>query len=128
MERYSKVYYWVIIILLILALYGAASLSLGEFKSQHTCPQLLGIPACYMVFGLFLIGLFAHLIDFGTWSFYSPIGILAILALVGTVGEFSGKISCPRTSDGIPMCYISLVICVLLLLSKYFENKSLSRK
>ena len=128
MERYSKIYFWAIIILLITALYGSASLSLGEYHSRHTCPQLLGIPACYMVFGLFLVGLFSHLVDFGIWSFYGPIGLLATIALVGTGGELTGMVSCPRTSGGVPMCYISLAICALLLLAKHFESKSLFAK
>lgn len=45
--------YWVTVAILIFAVSGSASLSKNDWKKKSVCPKLMGIPACYIVFGFF---------------------------------------------------------------------------
>lgn len=119
----EKAIYIAIIVISFFAINGAVNLSIKDYQQTNICPKLLGIPACYVVLVCFLFILVPHIKRVyrrNLWYF----GVLAIpllLALSGTLSELSGKVVCPRTAGGIPMCYISLGICLSLLLLKLGE-------
>ena len=100
-------------------------LSRKDFRKKNVCPKILGVPACYWVFAFFVGALFSHLMNFEMpYSHYTYYGFLAIpflLALSGTLTEMSGKVICPRTPGGTPMCFISLGFCTLLIALKMFN-------
>lgn len=97
-----------------------------DFNKKDICPKVLGIPACYIVFLFFALALGAHVfkgyLGRDLW-YYGFMSVPILLALGGTLTELSGKVICPRTPGGTPMCYISLGICTTLLLIKFAETR-----
>lgn len=85
-------------------------LVLSELFVEPTCPELLGIPACYLV----LVGYIAALV--GAWLIDTTAGSAVFLVgaaavtLIGTwfsLNQLSGALECP-TFEGLPMCFLSL--------------------
>jgi hypothetical protein len=50
-----------------------------------------------------------------SWLFFSGVVPVIFMALVGTVLEITGLPSCPRSDTGLPLCYISLLVGVMML-------------
>jgi len=125
----KQVWYWVIILISSFAIYGSTGLVIDEWKVGDICPKIIGIPACYIVLFCFIGGLLSHVIPFsnGNFFYFFFIGIVTIIASTGTIGELTGLAECPRTEGGIPMCFISLAICISLLASKFAWLKSKAR-
>jgi hypothetical protein len=116
--KLTKVLYITIVLILLFAIFGSSGLVMDEWNQGHICPKILGIPACYIVLGCFIIALIAHFFPNGKWFFFIFIGIVTTIASTGTIGEITETAKCPRTSGGIPMCFISLAICLSLLTLK----------
>jgi hypothetical protein len=85
-------------------------LVLSELFVEPTCPELLGIPACYLV----LVGYIAALV--GAWLIDTTAGSAVFLVgaaavtLIGTwfsLNQLTGALECP-TFEGLPMCFLSL--------------------
>lgn len=123
--KLSTILFFLIVIVLLIAINGSLSLSIIEFNKKNVCPKIIGIPACYLVLMFFVLTLVAHILQ-STFStnlwFYGFVGFPFLMALGGTLTELSGTVICPRTPGGIPMCYISLGMCILLILLKIGEN------
>lgn len=119
----KQILQYLIIGVLLFAIYGAFGVSMEDFKQKDVCPKIFGIPACYVVLSFFLIALLAQILRHSSGSrilFYIVVAIPFLMALSGTIKELSGTVICPRTSGGTPMCYISLGLCTALLLLKTF--------
>lgn len=99
------------------------NMSMDEIKQGDVCPKLLSIPACYLVFIFFSLSLIAHVLKWRYALFFASLFIPFALALSGTVSELVGIEVCPRTSGGIPMCYISFVFCSIILILKYIHQR-----
>ena len=122
----KQVLFFAIIAILIFSIYGSFNLSMVDFHKKNICPKVLGIPACYIVFLFFALALGGHVfkgyLGRDLW-YYGFMAVPFLLALGGTLTELSGKVVCPRTPGGTPMCYISLGICTTLLILKYAETR-----
>ncbi len=116
----KQVLFWLIILIASFAIYGSFGLSMNDWKIGNICPKILGIPACYIVLTCFTIALVAHLIPHSKskWMYFFFIGVVTLIASTGTFGELTGLAKCPRTAGGTPMCFISLAICLSLLILK----------
>lgn len=124
----KKMMFYLILAILLFAIYGAANLSIIDFQKQNVCPKLLSIPACYIVLVCFILVLIAHLWTSSARSslfYYSILSVPFLMALQGTITELSGTVICPRTSGGTPMCYLSLALCFTLLILKIIESRIL---
>ena len=97
-------------LLLILATVQSGLLSLDQWQNPGACPSIGPVPACYLVFASFLLALIGNLGRF-TSIFNIGLGFPTLLATYASIGEFIGFVECPRTASGIPMCYISLLLC-----------------
>ena len=123
----------IIYALLIIGILATGNLVLGEITHEGTCPKLGVIPACYLVFLSFLIPLLVHISQGFTLSetltkkrniiYYLFTGFALALATYASIGQAIGKIQCPKTDYGLPMCYISFAIFLSLVLLKRFENR-----
>jgi len=114
--------YYLIICLLLFVIYGSFMLSRKDYRKKNVCPKVLGIPACYIVLLFFIGALLVHVSDFSVgFSYYIFLSIPFLLALTGTITELTGKVICPRTPGGTPMCYLSLGFCVVLIGLKFFS-------
>ncbi len=120
MKRTAVLLIWA---LALLGFAGTISLVQNELASGNICPQLAGIPACYLIFGCFALVLISHSGIFKDRSlfFFTGAGIAWIMATVGTSGEIFGWMECPKTEGGIPMCYLSLAIFSSLLILKIIQ-------
>ncbi len=122
----KQILFFVIIGILLFSIYGSFNLSMVDFQKKNVCPKILGIPACYIVFLFFSLALGSHLfkgsLGNNLW-YYGLMAVPFLLALSGTLTELSGKVVCPRTPGGTPMCYISLGICTTLIILKFLESR-----
>lgn len=114
--------FYIIIITLLFVIYGSFMLSRKDYRKKNVCPKIVGIPACYLVCIFFVGALIAHLLQpqMPYW-YYGFLAVPFLLALAGTLTEMSGKVICPRTPGGTPMCFISLGFCTLLIALKVFS-------
>jgi len=118
----KKIFYWLTTIVLFFAIYGALNLSLTNFNGSISCPKIAGIPACYLISLFFVLGTVSHFIKNKAFFFF--IGAPCILALFASIQEVNYSNTCPQTSSGIPMCFISLGLCSLILFLKFLSLKS----
>jgi len=100
------------------AVYGSFGLAIQEWNQSNICPKILGIPACYIVLTCFTIAFISQVLSAKKWIYFLSIGIVTLIATTGTLGELTGIAKCPKTDGGTPMCFISLGICISLLLLK----------
>lgn len=119
----KKIFYLVATAFLLFAIYGAANLSLNDFNGMVSCPKIAGIPACYLVLLFFILGAVSHFVKskYSNKAFYFFIGTPGVLALFASIKELSIAHTCPRTSTGVPMCFISLGLCSVILLFKFLS-------
>ena len=113
-------------LLLAFASYQAAALSLKQWHNPGACPSLGPIPACYLVLAGFALGLLGHLGNLRN-LFLGGLGFPSALALFASIGEVFDFVECPKTASGIPMCYLSLSLCIIcwLLWAWHLKKRSL---
>jgi len=121
----KNIFYWLTTAVLLFAIYGAGNLSLNDFNGAIVCPKIGGIPACYLVLLFFVLGAVSHFIKnkISVKAFYFFIGTPGLLALFASIQELNEPHTCPRTSSGIPMCFISLGLCSFILIFKFLSLK-----
>ncbi len=109
--------------LLGLATFQSGMLSVDQLQNPGACPSIGPVPACYLVFGSFLAALIGSLMRYHR-AFYIGLGFPTLLALYASIGELVGFVECPKTDSGIPMCYISLSLCVACWILWLAQRKS----
>jgi hypothetical protein len=117
---FKKAVSFIIYFLLLFGVYGAGKLSYNEIMYQNICPKIIGIPACFIIFLCFLIPLIVHFLRKKNTLYFLFTGIAFLIAMIGTIGQMTNKIQCPKNDNGIPMCFISLGIFITLILLKIF--------
>lgn len=103
----------------------AAWLVLSELFREPTCPELLGIPACYIVLAGYIAALIsAWFIDTrpGSATFLAGAGVVTIVGIWFSANELTGAASCP-TFEGLPMCYVSLLAGVTMLTADQLRRR-----
>ena len=108
----------ILLFIFIFGLYGSGSLAYNEFLQAGTCPNIGGIPACYIIFTCLLIPFITHIFNWSKLVYFLFTLIALTIAVIGTLGQLLNKVQCPKTSEGIPMCYISLIIFTSLIVLK----------
>ena len=92
----------------------------SELFREPTCPELLGIPACYLVLIAYVTA------AIGAWSTGSRsgrtmflIGAIAVtvIGIHFSLGEIRGTARCP-TFEGLPMCFVSLLAGASMLVAE----------
>ena len=117
-----------LVALILVGLWGAGKLSFEQYQTGEACPVLGNfIPACYIAFGGFILITLGVVLSFlpagaegvsvinswGRYMFWGGITVAGGLAAIATVMEFVKGDVCP-TIGSIPMCYISLALCVAI--------------
>lgn len=96
---------------------GIIPISITHSQTGDACPKLGPIPACYVVSLADLamaLGIsigWRHL----KWLFVLGVTPVILLAVAGTSLELFGHPTCPRSANGWPLCYTSLMMGVSLL-------------
>ncbi len=117
--------WYAILSLIVILLLGVTNLVIEEMTTGNACPLLLRVPACYIVLVCGLLVTISHfkILNDRHSLYFIGAGIAFLIALVASVLEISGFSLCPKTSNGIPMCYLSLLVFSSLLILKAFEIK-----
>jgi len=119
MTKIPTILIWLISLI---GLYGTFGLVQNELTTGDICPKIMGIPACFIIFACFLLVLLGHssILKKWSWVYFIGVGVALSIASYGSLGELLGFAECPKTSDGIPMCFLSfgLFLALLLLSSK----------
>ena len=85
-------------------------LVLSELFGQPTCPELIGVPACYIVLAGYLAALTgAWVVDsrFGSAVFLVGALLVTVVGIWFSLNQLTGAIECP-SFEGLPMCFVSL--------------------
>ena len=112
-----------------LVIFGFVSVGKVSFDNMNglACPSLLTVPVCYIVtvaYGLMLGSLIINHNGCKHHFFCAGWGVAFVIALFASLAElFGGGGICPSTSGGlragasvgIPLCYISLAILIVIL-------------
>jgi hypothetical protein len=104
-------------------IYGAGRLVYKEYIIKQVCPQILGIPACYIIMACLIIPLIAHIFNLRNNIYFAGTGIALTIATYGSISQLIGIADCPRTTNGMPMCYISFLIFLTLVVLKWINIK-----
>jgi len=123
-----KIISYSLIIIFIIGIFSAANLSIHEYIESGTCPKLGPFPACYIILICLIIPFYFHLIGKGKKVYFLFISFALLLASYATVGQLLGKIQCPKTETGFPMCYISFSIFACLLWLKIVHLRKVESK
>ena len=96
---------------------GIAPISLTHWHAGNACPLLGPIPACYIVTACYAaMGTAALFWNKPlSWLFFTGVAPVIFMALVGTALEITGLPTCPRSDTGLPLCYLSLFLGVMML-------------
>ena len=109
----------------LIGLYGSFNLIYDELTSGNICPKIIGIPACFIIlicFSLVLLG-HASILQKRPWVYFLGAGIAITLATYGSLGELLDFAECPKTSSGIPMCFLSFGLFATLLFLKIIQKR-----
>lgn len=120
----NKILNTLLILLFIIGISGAGWLVSKEFSQAHTCPYLLGIPACIVILVCFLIPLIVHLLKRYNEIYFFFTGIAAVIAVTASLLQLTGNGDCPKTNGGTPMCYYSFLLFASLIIIKLVLRKN----
>ena len=112
-------------IILIFAFLGTWGLVQNEFTNGDICPKIMGVPACYIIMGIIITAFITNFMksEQARMLFLLVVVTALSIAIFGSLGEIVGFSKCPRTSGGIPMCFISFGIFVSLLILKLVKTE-----
>ena len=121
--KVKKVLDIVLTLVFVLSILGTISLVYDELVSHSICPKILNIPACYIIMFCFIVPFSTHLLKWNNYLYFIGTGLAFSIALYGTIMQTLEIIQCPKTSTGIPMCFISLSIFTSLIILKIISLK-----
>jgi hypothetical protein len=108
-----------------MGLLGVSRIVWAQIVHANGCPSLGPIPACYLVMLGYLLILISTLIS-EKWRFtLFSLGWLPLfgLAATGTVLEIMGREVCPKAQFGLPACYFSLAILLIMASAFHLERR-----
>lgn len=113
----------IIIFILVIGLGLSGELVYSDYTFGDICPKIGLLPACYLVLTYFIILLVVHIYKTSNLIFFLFSGFALALAIFASIGQLLGKINCPKTSFGFPLCYVSFMIFSGLIYLKFLEEK-----
>ena len=119
----SKILLW---LLLATGLYGALSVSYTTITGTDPCPDVQGLPVCFVVavgYIMMVASLFMLNKAWKKWIFLSGWLVVFLIAVTGTLLEIMNGNTCPQSADGLPLCYVSLTFSILILVLNFVNQK-----
>ncbi len=118
---------FILFALLATGLYGAASVSYTTITGVAPCPTVGFIPACFVVFIGYLFMLIATILMISRRPLNKLFLIgwvpVFLLAFIGSIFEISNGSTCPKSSSGLALCYVSLIFTIIIAMSYLFLAK-----
>jgi len=95
---------------------GIVPISITHYQTGDACPTLGPIPACYVVSVAYAAMAVAALVWWRELKglFFLGATPVILLAATGTTLEVLGRPTCPKSDNGWPLCYTSLILGVSL--------------
>ena len=118
-----KILLW---LLLAAGLYGALSVSYTTITGTAPCPDVQGLPVCFVVavgYIMMVASLFMLNKAWKKWIFLSGWLVVFLIAVTGTLLEIMNGNTCPQSADGLPLCYVSLTFSILILVLNFVNQK-----
>ena len=118
-----KILLWLV---LAVGLYGALSVSYTTITGTDPCPDVQGLPACFVVTVGYLMMVTSLVISNFGWKkrmFLSGWLVVFLIAVTGTLLEIMNGNTCPHSADGLPLCYVSLAFSILILMLNFVNQK-----
>ncbi|MCH6258741.1 hypothetical protein MLD52_19440 [Puniceicoccaceae bacterium K14] len=113
---------WIALLLSSIALLSILPLSYQVLLGNKSCPTVFKIPLCHVI----TIG-YALLISSFLFKrkalFYIGWVPVFLFASFGTISEIISGNACPRSEGGIPLCYYSLIIALLIGGAHYLSQR-----
>jgi hypothetical protein len=108
-----------LVLLIVVGLWGSLRLSFQTITGTAPCPGISGVPLCYVV-GIGYLSMLVSQIPFlgrlKSQLFYPAWAIVFLIAISGVGFEIFVGDACPRSDEGVPMCYLSLFFCSAIIL------------
>ncbi len=105
-----------IVLLASIGVLGVGRISIIHWTGEASCPMISSLPACYLIliaYSLIVLSMYPRL--------KKAVGVFLIgwtpvitLALTGVVGELTDILQCPHLENGIPQCYISATLALII--------------
>ena len=109
-----KIALWVLVLI---GFAGALHISYLNATTNNACPHVAMIPVCYVVlaaFGMMLLSLIINHYGCKQHLFVAGWSIAFLIALLGSSAELMKGDICPASSNGLPMCFVSLALCIAI--------------
>lgn len=99
-----------------LGVFSAGSISFSHWTGVESCPVIVFIPACYIVLLAYSAIIFAMMPGLKRTKALFIVGWVPVLMLasIGVVGELTSTLQCPHTKAGIPKCYFSAALALII--------------
>jgi len=113
----NKLLYTALWSAMLIGLYGALSISYRTITGVEVCPSFLSMRVCFLValaYSLLMVAVFLNGKRWAPIVFIISWLVVFGFALPGSIMEFIQGNTCPRTGAGIPLCYISLALSVIV--------------
>lgn len=106
----------------LIGVYSAGRLSISHFHTGEACPALGPVPACYLVLFAYGAVFVCAFLARGFARRVFLIGWVPIfgLAFVGALLHTFVEETCPIDGSGVPQCYYSLGLSILLFVLGWF--------
>lgn len=108
----------VLLLLIGIGFWGGLNVSYANLTGARACPHLAGLAICYVVaiaYGAMLASLFLRHTLLHQALFFVAWGVSFLVAMLGSGLELSRGGICPATSFRLPLCYVSLAICLAIM-------------
>ena len=108
---------------------GALNVSYFNYIGEQPCPKAAGLSICYVVtlaYGLMLVSLFIKEAIYHSGVFLPAWSITFFIALYGSSLELTVGDTCPRAGNLMPLCYVSLAMCLLIVTINIFHRQSVN--
>lgn len=123
----AKALHFVLLTLVSFGLWSALTVSYKTITGIAPCPSILNYPVCYAVslgYCLMFIGQIGGLKQVYNKLFFGGWGLVIVIACIGVGLELMSGDVCPKTSAGIPLCYVSFMFCIVILSLKLVLNRA----
>ncbi len=107
-----------LLLLIGIGFWGSLRVSYANLTGEQACPHLEGLAICYIVaaaYGSMLASLFLRQPTLHYVMFLTAWGVTFLIALLGSGLELSQGGVCPTTSFLLPLCYVSLAMCLVIM-------------
>ncbi len=105
-----------IVLLASIGFLGVGRISISHWTGEASCPIIGSLPACYIIligYSLIVLSMYPRLQKAFVLFLIGWVPVV-MLALTGVVGELTDVLQCPHLENGIPQCYLSAALALII--------------